>query len=623
MPQLLKQDDTISILCKDFNVVYTKADPHFVVLNLDWMSQKFYIPSGCDSNVERDLNIALTNFELQKRETCICLVFNYKSSLWSKRYFFEVYESHIEYYYELTGKNSISNMHFFEGISAVNFQEHHFTKHFNDRKTTPYREYSKASPISFKKIFNPEPNVYSKHYFECFDYSLISVNSDFSDYCGGNFYFNPGTLCYLAGCENPQNWLSFGLAVKPGEYMFSDFEYIGGAGFGLNINYCGLFEVEEFFTSPKIVIFSGKSEKETLLHYINYLTDSKLIPESNISPINWWHGPIICPVGYQYYQTDLFRVRSPSERPKDLAGYFACTQTNSEKFIDLIDHYEIDWRIFIIDVKWFINAGQKIIDIGRWPNMKEFVENLHRRNKKVLIWWSPWDTEGWSLVECITYSEETCGIYKNKPGRYSKFDLSADKVKVAPDITLPFVQQKVYEQLTYLLGEDGINIDGLKMDHTASTPGLYGMIFPEGSKKIYGIELMHYYQNFLYKTAKSIKSDALILGQSPNPYFADCIDMIRLGDTYTHNEFSITKQMGIRWEMAKIANSKWLIDMDGWPLPSISALDEYIAFQAAKGVPSLYYATHLDTTGEEIPPETFIKIRDVWTEYLRKNKLNS
>jgi len=272
----------------------------------------------------------------------------------------------------------------------------------------------------------------------------------------------------------------------------------------------------------------------------------------------------------------------------------------------------------LIDVKWFINAGRKIVDIGRWPDMRRFVDNIHGRGKKVLIWWSPWDTEGWCKEDCITFSYAACGKQLNRPGKLVKLDAVTDGIKLAPDITIPRVREAIASQLLQLLGKEGTDIDGLKIDHCAATPGVFGMVFPAGSQQLFGIELMRYYQSYLYETVKTIKPDALVVGQSANPYFADCIDMIRLGDTYSRTRESIVGMMAFRAQMAKAANREWLIDMDGWPMPSVTALSEYTAFQVSTGVPTLCYVSHLDTTGDVIPAEVLLHIRTQWDQYVNK-----
>jgi hypothetical protein len=91
------------------------------------------------------------------------------------------------------------------------------------------------------------------------------------------------------------------------------------------------------------------------------------------------------------------------------------------------------------------------------------------------------------------------------------------------------------------------------------------------------------------------------------------MDMLRLGDIYSPDPDSVTDQMTFRTRMARIADPSWLIDTDGWPLPSRAALREYAKLQPDLGTPSLYYATHLDTTGEALRDEDFALLREHWT----------
>jgi hypothetical protein len=139
------------------------------------------------------------------------------------------------------------------------------------------------------------------------------------------------------------------------------------------------------------------------------------------------------------------------------------------------------------------------------------------------------------------------------------------------------------------------------------------MGFQPGSGRLFGIEAARDCLDLLYETAKDTKPDALVSGQSPNPYLADVQDMIRLGDSYTHNAGSVLPEMRWRAAMARLADPTWLIDADGWPMPSLAALREYVEAQPSIGVPSLYYATHLDTTGEALTADDYALIRRVWS----------
>ena len=89
--------------------------------------------------------------------------------------------------------------------------------------------------------------------------------------------------------------------------------------------------------------------------------------------------------------------------------------------------------------------------------------------------------------------------------------------------------------------------------------------------------------------------------------------MLRLGDVYSARADSVTEEMTFRADMMRQVDPHWLIDTDGWPLPSLAAMREFVDLQPSLGVPSLYYVTHLDTTGEALTPEDYARIRKAWS----------
>jgi hypothetical protein len=142
---------------------------------------------------------------------------------------------------------------------------------------------------------------------------------------------------------------------------------------------------------------------------------------------------------------------------------------------------------------------------------------------------------------------------------------------------------------------------------------VYGKAFPEGSARLFGIEAIRSCLALLYEAAKDAKPDALVIGQSPTPYLADVQDMLRLGDIYSVRADSVTEEMAFRASMTRQVDPRWPVDTDGWPLPSLAAMREYIDVQPSLGVPSLYYVTHLDTTGEALTPDDYARIRRAWS----------
>ncbi|MGH3547442.1 MAG: TIM-barrel domain-containing protein [Pseudonocardiaceae bacterium] len=551
--------------------------------------------------------------EFQQCEDAERVTWTERSTLWTKRHHLDVHRDHLLFHSEVHGSGSIDTVRFFDAIHDADFVEHFaLTKHFNDRGQTRPREYSTGSPIGFRHLLCPEPNAHARQFIKSFEYAQISVHADL-DHRGGNFVANPGLLAFAAAGDLDKEWLVLGLAVRPGEHHFSEFEYLGGDTFSLNLNCWGVPDVEGTFYPPAVVLVPGATAEDALNRYVRVLRDSGTVPRPTRSEATWWSRPIVCGWGHQCYQADLFRVRSSPERPRDNAAYTLCTQLNYRDIVETLDCYNIPWGTLAIDARWFLTGGLKNLDVGRWPDLRGFVDSVHRRGRRVLLWWSPWDPEGVPDADCVRYlpGEDT---RQNRPGRLSKFGVPHPGKKIAVDITMPRVRERIREQVRVALSaEPGCwDADGLKIDHLSAAPGIYGMAFPDGSGRLFGIEAAHQVMALIYEAAKDVKPDALIVGQSPNPYFAGVQDMVRLGDIYSHQAATVLPEMRFRASMARIADSSCLIDSDGWPMPSLAAWREYVREQSSIGVPSLYYLTHLDTTGEPLTTADHALIRSSW-----------
>src|SRR5262249_25224473 len=143
------------------------------------------------------------------------------------------------------------------------------------------------------------------------------------------------------------------------------------------------------------------------------------------------------------------------------------------------------------------------------------------------LWWGPWDTEGVPAELCIRSGPAAHDGQRAE--RRLRFAARRPGQKLAVDVTLPAVRTLVRDQVRLMLGPEGVNADGLKIDHISATPGGYDMAFPHGSGRLFGIEAARSCMELLYTSVKEAKPDALLIGQSPNPYFADVQDMVRLG----------------------------------------------------------------------------------------------
>ncbi|RIH80806.1 hypothetical protein Mterra_03461 [Calidithermus terrae] len=133
----------------------------------------------------------------------------------------------------------------------------------------------------------------------------------------------------------------------------------------------------------------------------------------------------------------------------------------------------------------------------------------------------------------------------------------------------------------------------------------------------WGVGLLHKLLWILYDEAKRCKPDALVMTHTPNPYFAGVTDMIRLNDVNTGAD--VLAQMVHRAKVARAACPHLLIDTDNWPMPSLGAWREYTRLQPELGIPSLYFATHVDS-GEALTPEDYALVRAAWDRHRKGTK---
>lgn len=599
-------------LCRDrFRVVVTEDGP--VRLNLIGWIQDLIPTVSADTVDALDRRWSTRLMGVQPYEGGERITWTERSTLWTKEHHLDVHADHLIFRSRLHGCGAIDTIRFFDAIEDAGFVEHFaLTKHFNDRGQTTSRDYAVGSPIGFRHLLCPEPNSHAQQIVKPFEHTQISAHADL-DHRGGNFIANPGLLAFAMARERDGEWLAMGLAVEPGQYHFSEFEYVGGGTFGLRLTCWGVPEGENTFCPPGIVLTTGPTAEDALARYAAVLRERGLVPRATRAEASWWRRPIVCGWGHQCYQADLFRVRSSAERLPDNAAYTLCTQLNYRDIVDTLDHHEIPWGTLVIDAHWFLSGGLKDVDIGRWPDLRGFIDRLHEQGRRVLLWWSPWAHEGVPEAECVRFlpGPET---RQNRPGRLSKFGTPQPGKKIAVDATVPEVRERIRQQVRVALGAGPAcwNADGFKIDHVSAAPGIYGMAFPDGSTRLFGVEAAHAAMALIHETAKDVKPDALIVGQSPNPYFADVQDMVRLGDVYSHQAASVLSEMRFRATMARLADPSCLVDTDGWPMPSLTAWREYTREQPAIGVPSLYYCSHLDTTGDALTAPDYALIRASW-----------
>jgi hypothetical protein len=460
----------------------------------------------------------------------------------------------------------------------------------------------------FRQGFNPEPNVSERHYFSAAEGSVIDLTG--VPLPGrSNWFFTPPPFCFAF--QTPDgNWLGVGVEAAAGENRFTEYHYAGqghnfhltlyedghsrlveGGSFHLALQYEGHTRVRGRYQLPAIAFDFAATEYEALAAHVASLRaqhhvpaaaalplDASPLPTTPIKP-SWWRAPIFCGWGSQCHLATLEKGKPPDYARQSLY----------EQFLATLEGHQVYPGIVVLDDKWQKSYGGNEVDEAKWPDLAGFVARQHAAGRKVLLWLKAWDPEGIPAEECIT----------NGAG-----------LPIAVDPTHPAFRERFQATIRQLLSAGGYDADGFKVDFTARIPSgpglrLYG--------ELWGLELMKGYLGLIYQEAKRAKSDALVMVHTPHPYLADVLDMIRLNDMNRHKDISAA--MKHRARIATLACPDALIDTDNWPITDRAIWRAYLPLQAELGVPSLYYSSHVDATGEPLELEDYQLIREVWAAY--------
>ena len=443
------------------------------------------------------------------------------------------------------------------------------------------------SAAGFASVFNPEPSTGERRCLPAGMSAAIDLVG--TDVPGlRHWFFTPAPFCYGASLEAPPieadrlpagPWLTMGLAAEPGENHFTRFTLDACEdGFAFSLAYEGHMPVNGRWRSPAVAFMFGAEDPYAgIARYVQLLESRALVPPAldRIRP-EWWSRPIFCGWGAQCH---LGRIAAePAER-------FA-TQASYDEFLDHLATRGLRPGTIVIDDKWQAAYGTGEVDGEKWPDLKGWIAARHVARQRVLLWWKAWDCQGLDADLCI----------RDAFGR-----------PIAADPSNPAYEARLREIVRGLLSEDGVDADGFKVDFTARTPS--GRTLRQHGIG-WGAELLHQLLAILYSEAKRVKPDALIITHTPNPYFRTVTDMIRLNDVNTAHP--VLPQMMHRARVARVACPDLLIDPDNWQMPDRASWRDYLSVQASIGVPSLYYASHVDLTSESFEEGDYAAIADAW-----------
>lgn len=428
----------------------------------------------------------------------------------------------------------------------------------------------------FDRVFCPEPTRRERYVQPADSLAVVDV-------LGGalpgaeHWFFTPAPFFF--GFERDGGWLGCGLAPQAGQNNFTRFAYEGQEeGFCLQVDYEGQTRFSGSWESPALLLQPGAGDPyEAMERYVRQLEVDELVPAPRQAELpSWWTRPIFCGWGAQCHQATLSGLPPAAH----------ASEADYDRFLGVLAAQGLRPGTVVIDDKWQLQYGCGLPDRAKWADLGGWIARRHQAGQRVLLWWKAWDVEGLAPRLCVT---DGAGL------------------PLAVDPGNPAYEEGVRLSITHLLSPGGLDADGLKIDFTARTPSGPGLA---RAGEEWGVELLHHLLEIIYDAAHRAKPDALVVTHAANPYFRDVTDMVRLNDV--NGRQPVVAQMSHRAKVARIALPGMPVDTDNWPMPDLKAWREYLAVQPELGVPALYYASHLDRSGEALSESDYAALRQVW-----------
>ena len=647
--KVLKNDTQMIIEANDYTLTYHSSKPMYVDLEFsNGLGAELFVPSGCDRDEMIDEIISLDTPVIEESDGQALVSFTGETTLWKKvTYTFQCQEDKVLYSYQVAGEGRLDNARFFEGFlkDDPRMNDKHYPlfcgwgRHVAWHR--PVKAFMQSSDPKFHTVYSSGINSADIRYFAYHESTMIRINSG-RVYLGGDWLVTPPPFLYVIGSKEKTKWVTMGLVEKSGDCHFMDYEYSGGEGFGLNVNYDGYTEIKGSWQSPSILFQICDNEYDGTVKHTDYLRSNGLVKKNqHRSDIpRWWKEPIFGGWGEQMFHAhhweDYFQGQAEGYSS---FGAKLCTRVAYEKMLATLEEKGVDPTILIVDNRWFEEDCQLNVDDELWPDMKSFIRQQHEKGRKVILWVSPFaycqskaghdvptnehvilDEEDNFVLEIDTdVFYPACNLPKKKVRKKPYYEPQEKKEHVLWDKVLdvlnPDYEKRVREKINYLLSPEGLDADGFEFDYTHFLPINRGMkpITPR-KEVIWGVEYLHKILWIYYDEAKKAKSDALIISHTFNPHFDDVVDMLRLQDIYTDNR-SVVDQMHHRAKIAKIVAPGCVLHTDQHPMPNLAAWAEYAEFQPSIGNPCLYYVSGIETTKERFREEDFALLRRTWGEY--------
>lgn len=416
----------------------------------------------------------------------------------------------------------------------------------------------------------------------------------------GHWFFTPAPLCLaLTGDRLPDDadpaapvtrgWWTLGVGAPVRELTFTRLSYVpSDQGWHLCLDYEGHTRVDGDFRTPAVLVSPGHRDPYAGLRaHRAWLEAGGWAPapgDGGERPA-WWSEPMFCGWGAQMARARDTGLPAPAlSIREEYDGHLA-----------VLERHGLVPGTVVIDDKWQRVYGSWEPDPAAWPDLRGWIAERHAYGQKVLLWWRAWATEGVPDELCVR---------------------TPDGHPVALDPGHPGARELLASNIARMLGPDGLDADGLKIDFTADTPSGHSL---STAGAAWGIALLYDHLATIHDAAKGAKPDALVVTHTPHPAFAEVSDMIRLNDMLRLDDpdpwAPVVPQMRYRAAVAAASCPALPIDTDDWCAPDREQWRAYGAVKHELGVPALYVTTHLDRTGEALQEDDYAALREQWTRW--------
>lgn len=541
-------------------------EDHFEVRSGEWRLFDFYVASRVNLSDQMDTDETVRLLTV-KGENDFQAIWQSEGGLWEKKeYVLQVVDGAFLFHTKVYGHGKPWNIEFFRGPEAA---------------------HGSRFSVAGYLVMNSQNLDHERSKY------MLDVEGKAMPYLEV-----PGTLLPLRAAppafvfpfwnEWNDDWIGIGVAAKSGQHNFERFIIHSGRegrikkDISFELPLMGYTQIDGVWESPYIWGGFGKDDMAVISEYSRWQYDN-LGYQRNITKEkapDWWKGPMFCGWG----------VQCALSVQNGLPANSYATEKDYRDFIAKLEKEGLAPTVIMIDDKWQEEYGTLVPDKKKWPDLRRFVEEQHENDRRVVLWFKLWDTEGIPEDECVML----------------------DGKKRSVDPTNPKYIKRLQKAVHKLLSDDKgcYNCDGFKLDFMDCFPREAGAVAYE--KGVYGLEMMKRLFTIVYRAAKEAKADALINMSSVHPYFSEICDQFRVHDLdgTLCSPISIT---GFRTEFAQAVMPEVLVDTDG--IGGKTREETLRCFLAAPeiGVPDLY------TLPEEFDDSDWAQVRKAWENYRKSN----